>query len=232
MRDERLEKILASAADLFIKIGFRKTNLEDISRESGVSVGVIYGYFENKSCAFSAVLKHIINPEFFDGVTDFPLRQTDFSGLEGEYGSTMGKLIRDFALPLRQRRREYTLDLMLEDIYDLLAPLGIASMILAANPRMCPVIFKNFNKSRVELSRLVEGYLRYYMDTGEARTMLSPDLSARFIMESIYWWGSMEHHEDFDSSRPSISKDYAKAVCLKALYYGHFAVKDPLLMNN
>ena len=231
MTDGRLEKILESAADLFIKIGFRKTNMEDISRESGISVGVIYGYFENKSCVFSAVLKQVINPEYFDSVKDFPLRQADFSLLENEYKSAMEKLIRDFAQPLRQRREDYTYDLMLGDAYDMIAPLGTASMILEANPRLCPVIYKNFNKARLELCKLIEGYLHFYMATGEVRTLLSPDLSARFLQESMYWWSSMDHHENFDPSTPLISPNFARAVCLKAMYYANFAVKDPLLMQ-
>ena len=224
MSDERLEKILASAADLFIKVGFRKTNMEDISRESGVSVGVIYGYFENKSCVFSGVLKQIINPDFYDSVTEFPLHLEDFAGLENEFKATMDSYINDFALPLRQRREGYTYDLMLGDFYDLIAPLGTANRILEANPRMCPVIFQNFIKMRVEMCKLLEGYLKYYMTTGEVRTLLRPDVSARFLLESMYWWGAMDHYEGFDSSNAPISKYFTRAVALKAMYYGHYAI--------
>ncbi|MCL2023861.1 MAG: TetR/AcrR family transcriptional regulator [Oscillospiraceae bacterium] len=226
MTDTRLEKILDCAADLFFKVGFRKTNVEDIARESGVSVGILYGYFENKSCLFSGVLKRLINKDFYNNVTDFPLRQKDFTGLEHEYQSTMARYINEFAAPLRQRREDYTFDLMLGDAFDLIAPLGTANMVLDANPRMCPIIFRSFIKFKVDICSLIEGYLRFYMTTNEVRTLLRPDVSARFILESIYWWGSIDHYKDFDSSKALISRYYIRAICLKALYYGHYRIQE------
>lgn len=46
--DERREQILANAESLFGLYGFEKTQVYDIARASGVAVGTIYLYFENK----------------------------------------------------------------------------------------------------------------------------------------------------------------------------------------
>lgn len=46
--DERREIILANAESLFGTYGFQKTQVYDIARASGVAVGTVYLYFENK----------------------------------------------------------------------------------------------------------------------------------------------------------------------------------------
>ncbi|MFN6991207.1 MAG: TetR/AcrR family transcriptional regulator, partial [Fervidobacterium sp.] len=46
--DKRRERILANAESLFGVYGFEKTQVYDIAKASGVAVGTIYLYFENK----------------------------------------------------------------------------------------------------------------------------------------------------------------------------------------
>ena len=42
------EEILQAAEDLFARKGYHKTSMDDIVKESGLSKGAIYGYFESK----------------------------------------------------------------------------------------------------------------------------------------------------------------------------------------
>lgn len=42
------ENILQAAEDLFARKGYHKTSMDDIVKESGLSKGAIYGYFESK----------------------------------------------------------------------------------------------------------------------------------------------------------------------------------------
>jgi AcrR family transcriptional regulator len=46
------EKILAASMTLFSKKGFHETSMDDIVKESGVSKGAIYGYFDSKETLF------------------------------------------------------------------------------------------------------------------------------------------------------------------------------------
>ncbi|MDR3345493.1 MAG: TetR/AcrR family transcriptional regulator [Oscillospiraceae bacterium] len=216
--DERPEKILASAAELFIKVGFRKANMDELSRGSGVSVGGIYDFFENKTCVFYAALKQIIDHAFCGSITAFPLRQADFVGLESECTAAMAEFVQTFGAPLRKRRDDYTYADMLSDAFDMLSPFGMGSLLLKANPRVCPVVFKYFNKTCVELHKLFDGYLRLFQSRGEIRPLADTDLPARFLLESIYWWGSMIHYKDFDPANAHIPRDLAKLVCTQALY--------------
>jgi TetR/AcrR family transcriptional repressor of uid operon len=52
---DRREQILKAAMVCFAKCGFHQTSMHDISTEAGISVGLIYRYFENKEAVISAM---------------------------------------------------------------------------------------------------------------------------------------------------------------------------------
>jgi TetR/AcrR family transcriptional regulator, repressor for uid operon len=52
---ERRQQILRAAAVCFAKCGFHQTTMHDISEQAGISVGLIYRYFENKNAVITAM---------------------------------------------------------------------------------------------------------------------------------------------------------------------------------
>jgi TetR/AcrR family transcriptional regulator, repressor for uid operon len=52
---DRRFQILEAALVCFAKRGFHQTSMHDISSEAGISVGLIYRYFENKEAVISAM---------------------------------------------------------------------------------------------------------------------------------------------------------------------------------
>ncbi len=52
---DRKTQILEAAMSCFAKRGFHQTSMHDISAEAGISVGLIYRYFENKEAVISAM---------------------------------------------------------------------------------------------------------------------------------------------------------------------------------
>lgn len=54
--EEREQRILDVAADLFVHYGYDKTTVSDIAREAGVSKGAIYLHFESKDALFEGLL--------------------------------------------------------------------------------------------------------------------------------------------------------------------------------
>jgi len=52
---DRPTQILDAALVCFAKRGFHQTSMHDISTEAGISVGLIYRYFENKDAVISAM---------------------------------------------------------------------------------------------------------------------------------------------------------------------------------
>ena len=52
---ERRDQILQAAMICFAKKGFHQTSMHDISAEAGISVGLIYRYFESKEAVISTL---------------------------------------------------------------------------------------------------------------------------------------------------------------------------------
>src|SRR5947207_16025003 len=52
---DRRTQILDAAAVCFAKRGFHQASMHDISAEAGISVGLIYRYFQNKEAVISAM---------------------------------------------------------------------------------------------------------------------------------------------------------------------------------
>src|SRR5438046_9045595 len=52
---DRRAQILEAAIICFAKHGFHQASMHDISAEAGISVGLIYRYFENKEAVISAM---------------------------------------------------------------------------------------------------------------------------------------------------------------------------------
>jgi AcrR family transcriptional regulator len=52
---DRRSQILEAGLVCFAKRGFHQTSMHDISAEAGISVGLIYRYFENKEAVISAM---------------------------------------------------------------------------------------------------------------------------------------------------------------------------------
>lgn len=56
MNDEKKERLLAAAADIFVRHGYRRTTIGDIAEQAEVSRPAIYLEYANKEALFRAVL--------------------------------------------------------------------------------------------------------------------------------------------------------------------------------
>src|ERR1700684_234547 len=56
--DQRLAEILVHATDVFCRKGYEGASMRDLSRESGMSLSVLYYYFESKERLLFLIQKH------------------------------------------------------------------------------------------------------------------------------------------------------------------------------
>src|SRR5580658_367760 len=59
--EDRIERMLDSALDLFSKQHYATVTTREIAATCGVNVALIYYYFKNKDVLFHAVIKHAID---------------------------------------------------------------------------------------------------------------------------------------------------------------------------
>lgn len=60
---EKKKKIAQAGFKLFCDKGFHNTNTNEIAKEAGVSIGIVYHYFKDKKSIFLAVMDQVI-PKF------------------------------------------------------------------------------------------------------------------------------------------------------------------------
>jgi AcrR family transcriptional regulator len=58
--EERREQIIKAATKLFSEQGYYRTTIQDIAREAGISVGLIYQYFKDKDDVLFLTLKLVL----------------------------------------------------------------------------------------------------------------------------------------------------------------------------
>jgi AcrR family transcriptional regulator len=58
VKDERREKILASALALYASKGLAATKISDIAEKTGMSQGLVYHYFKSKEQIFICLIRH------------------------------------------------------------------------------------------------------------------------------------------------------------------------------
>ncbi len=75
-RKKRKQEILAAALDLFIRRGYAATKISDIAQSVGMSVGLLFHYFESKEKLYESLVRYgISGPMSTMGFTgDEPLR--------------------------------------------------------------------------------------------------------------------------------------------------------------
>ena len=63
---ERKAQILEAAKETFTNRGFHNTRMSDIAKESGLSKGALYWYFESKDAIILSLLEKVFEPEIQD----------------------------------------------------------------------------------------------------------------------------------------------------------------------
>ena len=92
--DEREERILAAATELFVYYGYDKTTVSDIAREAGISKGAIYLHFASKEALFEALI--------IREMQTYTETWLDFLE-EDEAGGTMGGLYKNSLYAMNSR---------------------------------------------------------------------------------------------------------------------------------
>lgn len=65
--DELKKKLILDTASSYFKdLGYEKTQIDKISKDLGIGVGTIYGYFKSKEGLFMAWLEHLVRNAYFE----------------------------------------------------------------------------------------------------------------------------------------------------------------------
>ncbi len=88
----RRQRLYDAAADLFVRYGFRKTSIDDLTRAAGVSKGAFYLEFTNKQDLFQALIRHRL-VEYLTDVNARIAADPDGGRLSRIYRHSIGALL-------------------------------------------------------------------------------------------------------------------------------------------
>lgn len=161
-REGRRQQILAAASRCFAREGLRRTSMQDIISESGLSAGAIYGYFKGKEEIFEALanLRHAREAEVFGEVVSS-------AGLT----EALARLSRSFigGLDDREQRLErvVSIDLWAESL---------------RNPRLMEIVRRGVDQPRGVFIEIISAA----QERGELADGLDPEALARIVIAAFH----------------------------------------------
>lgn len=210
--ENRFHELVEAATEVFIRRGFRLTQMSDIAKAVGVAKGTLYGYVESKDALFALCLVHAdrTHPLKHPAVLPVPTPR------RGELRARLKQMTADESIPralagaLELERAEdprAELEAIVRELYGTLERFCRAIKLLdrcADHPELQAVWQAEGREApRAALTR----YLERRMQTGQLRQMASPRLAARMIIEICTTWAI---HIKWDRSPEAFSPDDAR----------------------
>jgi AcrR family transcriptional regulator len=213
--DDRLQRLVETAANVFIEHGYHRTQMADVAEALGVAKGTLYLYVESKEALFDLVVRHADDDPAGALAPPLPIR-TPRAGTTIRY--VREELERHQRLPRMaealERRRVTD---PAREIADIVRELFQA---LARNRRRIKLVDRSardypelaalwFEAARGGYLALLEHYLRDRVDRGSLRSLPNIKATARLILETTVFWAV---HRHWDAHPQDLSEEVAEAT--------------------
>ena len=216
---DRLDQLADAALTVFGRAGFRLAQMDDIAAEMGVAKGTVYGYVTSKEALFALALESLMHPGALPP-RPLPIAAPGEAELLARVRDRIAEL---GALPALQtalaRRgpadagRELTG--ILDELWEMLAATRRGADMIERSARDWPELAEVFYVGfRRQLIASLASYLEQGARRGELRPVEYPEVTARFVLESVVWFAS-HRHGDPDSA--GISDDMARPAVTRLL---------------
>ncbi len=178
------EKILATAADMFLNLGFKSVTMDDIANEMGISKKTIYQHFSNKTDLVETCTFHLFTI-IADGINDicnanmnpieemFKIKSFAMKHLKDEKSSPQYQLQKYYPKiykTLEKKQREIMITCVTENLkkgieqgyfksdinIDIISKFYINGMMSIKNPEIFPT-------QQYSIPKLTEIYLAYHV---------------------------------------------------------------------
>lgn len=217
--ENRMGLIYDAASHLFINRGYAQTQMKDIAKKIGLSTGMLYVYFTGKKDILSFLLKATIEPNFIMQDFDYPVTSALFTSLEQEIIKAFEENTTQFVANL-SNITSYPLEQMLSDAFDIISKYGVGCLLIEKNPDAVGTLADYYAEYRQQFYQNILSYIQHYMDTGIFRKVEHPKHCARFIIETLSWWG-MHVMNDALEIQKDIPIEVAKNVCMDNIIHAY-----------
>jgi len=210
--NDRIKSIVNAATKFFLQQGYTKTQISHIAKAVGVSVGTIYLDFTGKKEIMHFVLKCLINPDFINKEFEKPITDDLFVGLEDEIIAMFEKTSNDFAKHLKNKARDYNLEMLVSDIFDIFAKYAIGCLFIEKNKFDFKVLSDYYTQYRKNFLETTTKYMSLFIERGIVRPLEHLELSTTMIIEILSWWAMDMRYISFEIQDIPLST--SKEVCI------------------
>jgi len=217
---DRMEQIVEAAVAIFIKQGYRRTQVSDIAETVGIAQGTVFNYFKTKEALFEFLIKKEmlqLSPEEWP---EIPITKPA-SGSTLKFLKSEIKNIELFAVLKDAIARDdcsdprMELETIVRQYFLNLSQLRMVVMLIESSVLDWPELEDVFEKAiRKPLEKMLKQYLDKRISGGDFRQ--TPDLvaSVRLIIELINWFAKLRH---FSTDAKKINDETAEETVLDAI---------------
>ena len=213
---ERFDQLVRVAAEVFIRNGYRRTQMADVAEALGVAKGTVYLYVESKEALFDVVARHVDDETPIPCPESLPIRTP-------EAASTL-KVIRDrihaqigiaplekaLASPKFPRDARSELESIVLAVYDVLHKnrrgMKLIDRSAVDRPDFAALWFEG---GREGLLALLDRYIRTRIDAGAFRPVTDVATATRAMVEILAFWAV---HRHWDAHPQNTSEANARAT--------------------
>ncbi len=217
---DRFDALLRAATEVFIELGYRRTQMSDIAERLGVAKGTVYLYVESKEALFLQVLLHadraddVELPEKLPVPTPKPGEALRFAARRLAAGAELPALAaacgRRAAPDVRAE-----LESILRELFDVLAAnrTGIKLLDRCAHdyPELAEIWF---GAGRSGVVRQLERYLAARIRQERLPAVADVPLAARMVLETTVLWAV---HRHWDPAPQPIDDELARTAVVQFL---------------
>jgi AcrR family transcriptional regulator len=222
---QRLEEIVEAAIVVFGRLGFRRAQMADVARQAGVAPGTLYTYVESKEALFALVLERASNPAATPpAVLPVPSPTTAdlFGRLEKGFTWTTGLPALHAALDRKRvtnPRRE--LQEIVEELWELIDGSRRVADVIERSARDWPELADLFyRRLRRTLFADLTTYVERRAARGHLRSTAHPEVVARFVIETITWFGRHRHGDPDTNLDDDAVRAEVVSLIVNALAHG------------
>ncbi|MBM4385189.1 MAG: TetR/AcrR family transcriptional regulator [Deltaproteobacteria bacterium] len=204
---DRFDAAIRAATRVFLRQGYRRTQMADIADELGVAKGTLYLYFESKEALFEQALLHADRSAAIPLPRELPV-PTPRAG--ATLRKVRARLAREVQLPAlaaalakkRARDTRVEIDTIVRELFRLLAAHRIGIKLLdRCSPDFPELAALYSTGGRGGIMALLERYIRARVAAKQLAPIADPTISARITLEIAAQWAIHRHWDPIPDPR-------------------------------